>query len=72
MEIHLHLEEWSRWYTPVYITDNWIWRQTCGNKGGIYADDESLKMIFSPQYAAIRKIFVMAAKQNSQKSLKAL
>lgn len=66
----LTLEEWSRWYTPVYITDNWLWRQTCGNKGGIYADDESLKMIFSPQYAAIRKIFSYGSKTEKPKESK--
>lgn len=21
------LETWSRWYTPIYILDNWIWRE---------------------------------------------
>jgi hypothetical protein len=26
----LTVEEWSRWYTPVYMLDGWIWRQQCG------------------------------------------
>jgi type I restriction-modification system DNA methylase subunit len=26
----LTLEEWSRWYTPVYIWNGWLFRQACG------------------------------------------
>ena len=53
----LTCEEWSRWYTPVYIADGWIFRQRCG----ITADagretDEHLKMALDPMYAAFRKI----------------
>lgn len=44
----LTLEEWSRWYTPIYLIDNWLWRQPCGNRNGKYADDEQLKMFFNP------------------------
>ena len=25
----LTCEEWSRWYTPVYMADGWIWRNRC-------------------------------------------
>ena len=53
----LTCEEWSRWYTPVYIAEGWIFRQRCG----ITADagretDERLKMALDPIYAAFRKI----------------
>jgi len=26
----LTVEEWSRWYTPIYIMDGWARKQTCG------------------------------------------
>lgn len=26
----LTVEEWSRWYTPVYMLDGWMWKQHCG------------------------------------------
>jgi len=26
----LAMQEYSRWYTPVYMLDGWVWRQACG------------------------------------------
>jgi hypothetical protein len=51
----LSLQEWSRWYTPVYMLDGWIWRQACGNLDKRYPEDEAMKRVSDPLYAAIRK-----------------
>lgn len=51
----LLLKEWSRWYTPVYMLEGWIWRQTCGNINKRYPEDEAMKRAGDPQYDAIRK-----------------
>lgn len=50
----LSMEEWSRWYTPVYLMDGWIWRQACGNKDKRYPEDEAIKRATEPLYAVIR------------------
>ena len=50
----LTLQEWSRWYTPVYMLDGWVWRQACGNLDKRYPEDEALKSASDPVYAAIR------------------
>lgn len=54
----LMCEEWSRWYTPVYIVGGWIFRQHCGiTTDGIgWETDERLKMTLDPMYAAFRQI----------------
>lgn len=48
------VEEWSRWYTPVYMLDGWAWRQKCGNLDKRYPEDEAIKRASDPLYAAIR------------------
>lgn len=50
----LTMQEWSRWYTPVYILDGWVWRQSCGNEDKRYPEDEAIKRNNDPMYAAIR------------------
>ena len=50
----LSMEEWSRWYTPVYLLNGWLWRQNCGNKSIRYPEDEIMKRASDPVYAAIR------------------
>lgn len=50
----LTMQEWSRWYTPVYMLDGWVWRQTCGNDDKRYPEDEAMKRAEDPLYAAIR------------------
>ena len=48
------MREWSRWYTPVYLLDGWVWRQTCGNVNRRYPEDEAIKRACEPMYAAFR------------------
>jgi len=55
----LSLEEWSRWYTPAYIWDGWIWRQRCGNIDKQYPEDEAIKQVTETAYAAIRAAGIM-------------
>lgn len=62
----LTMEEWSRWYTPVYMLNGWVWRQTCGNRGGRYAEDEIIKRAQQPAYGFIRDM-----EANSRKDTKA-
>lgn len=47
----LTVEEWSRWYTPVFIEDSWIWRERYGITTARNLDDEMLKMAMEPMYA---------------------
>jgi hypothetical protein len=51
----LSMEEWSRWYTPVYMLDGWVWKRACGNIDKRYPEDEAIKQKSDPAYAAIRK-----------------
>lgn len=51
----LTVKEWSRWYTPVYILDGWLWRQQCGELDKTYPDDEALKRATDTMYAGIRQ-----------------
>ena len=52
----LSTEEWSRWYTPFYILDGWVWREHCGITDKFCVEDEMLKRSSEPMYAAIRKL----------------
>ena len=49
-------EEWSRWYTPVYIMNDWIWRAPCGITTGVNAVDEKIKCALEPTYSLLRKV----------------
>lgn len=51
------LQEADRWYTPAYILGNWVWRRPLGHTTGRNRDDEMLKMMTDPTYAAIRRIW---------------
>lgn len=53
----LTTEEWSRWYTPAYVLDGWIWREPCGITSSRNKYDEMLKSCLEPTYGAIRKLF---------------
>lgn len=53
----LTVEEWSRWYTPVYMIDGWVWRQQCGMTTARNVEDEQIKRSMDPKYNAIRNIF---------------
>jgi hypothetical protein len=52
----LTCEEWSRWYTPFYILNGWIWREHCGITTKFCIEDEMLKRASEPMYAAIRNL----------------
>ena len=53
----LTVQEWSRWYTPVYMLDGWVWRQQCGMTTARNIEDEKIKRSMDPKYNAIRNIF---------------
>lgn len=46
----ISLEAWSRWYTPVYIIDNWVWRQRLSFVNEKNYEDECLKCVLQPMY----------------------
>lgn len=52
----LSCEEWSRWYTPIYILNDWAWREPCRINAGPCVEDEMLKCASQPMYAAMRKL----------------
>lgn len=49
------LEEYSRWYTPMYVYGEWVWRCPLGMTEGKNASDEKLKMYQNPMYGAFRR-----------------
>lgn len=52
----LTVEEWSRWYTPVYMLNGWIWRQQCGMTDARNAEDEVIKRSMDPMYDKLRNV----------------
>lgn len=46
----LTLEEWSRWYTPIYILDDWIWRDKMTFTTKRNLEDEKIKCWLQPMY----------------------
>ncbi len=50
----LTVEEWSRWYTPMYLMDNWIWREQMLMTSGRNLDDEKIKCWLQPMYYLLR------------------
>lgn len=50
----ISLEEYTRWYTPLYVLRNWVWRTPMPFRPGRNKDDELLKMASEPWYAAAR------------------
>lgn len=52
----LTLQEYSRWYTPMYILGKWVWRWPVSLDGTRSPTDELLKRISEPIYGAIRQI----------------
>jgi len=61
----LTCEEYDRWYTPMYIKDNWVWRQPLGFTDTRAADDEILKRMTEPFYAAARYVDTLSKKNES-------
>lgn len=52
----LALSEYSRWYTPMYLSGDWVWREPWSLYGKRNPDDERLKMMSEPLYEAIRRM----------------
>lgn len=48
------LEEYDRWYTPVYLWRKWIWRAPMPFGKSGYISDEKLKCLDEPIYGAYR------------------
>jgi hypothetical protein len=57
----LTMEEWTRWYTPVYIANGWVWRSRCGLRDTRYVEDEMIKCALEPSYAALRQVEALIA-----------
>ena len=51
----LTCEEFSRWYTPVYLWNGWIWRESCGITNKFCIEDEKIKCALEPGYYAMRQ-----------------
>ena len=45
-------EEFSKWYTPMYVKDEWVMRRPFSMKGGWNHTDELLKITTIPYYGA--------------------
>ena len=50
----IKLEEFDRWYTPLYIWRKWVWREPMPFSCGRNKSDELLKMANEPWYALAR------------------
>lgn len=50
------LEEYDRWYTPLYIWRKWVWRAPMPFSSGHNRSDELLKMASEPWYALARNM----------------
>jgi len=57
----LTCQEFSRWYTPIYIGNGWIWRERCGISTKFCVEDEMIKRTLEPTYAAIRQVEALMA-----------
>lgn len=62
----LKAEEISRWYTPAYVLDRWVWRCKCAIVDGFVQDDEMLKMASEPIYAAIKKLKLLEKREENK------
>lgn len=49
-------EEYSRWYTPMYILNKWVWKEPLGFTYGRHEDDERLKRLTDPEYTKWRYV----------------
>ncbi len=50
----LKVEEYERFYTPVYIFNNWIWKEQLGMTTKKCIDDEKLKCLTEPMYGIMK------------------
>lgn len=63
-------KEYGRWYTPMYITGDWVWRQPFGITDGRNWDDELLKVAYQPMYGMIRYPEIFLNRRNEEKDQK--
>jgi hypothetical protein len=49
------LKKYSKWYTPMYIMDNWVWKSPFSLTGARSREDELLKRATTPHYDAMRR-----------------
>ena len=52
----LTVKEYSRWYTPVYLMNKWVWREPLLFGGAGKVSTELLKRIDEPLYGAYRRL----------------
>ncbi|MCL2053761.1 MAG: hypothetical protein FWG90_04875 [Oscillospiraceae bacterium] len=66
----LTCEQRSRWYTPVYLLNGWIWRERCAINDKFCIEDEIIKRASEPMYAILRDIetlFLAAVKLSEER-----
>lgn len=61
-------EEYSRWYTPVYLLNGWIWRFRCRITTKFCVEDEMIKCALEPTYAVMRQVEALIASAPSNNS----
>lgn len=59
----LAMQEYARFYTPVYMMGGWIWREPMTLANGFCVDDENLKCMLEPMYGLL-KYEINAKKEN--------
>lgn len=59
----LAMQEYARFYTPVYMMGGWIWRELMTLANGFCVDDENLKCMLEPMYGLL-KYEINAKKEN--------
>lgn len=52
----LTVDEWSRWYTPIYVLNGWQRRQRCGMTDRPDPVTEAMKRIEDPVYGEVRDV----------------
>jgi len=62
----LTCEEFSRWYTPVYLMNGWIWRFSCGIAREFCVEDEMIKCALEPSYAIMRQVQALFRESESE------
>lgn len=50
----LAMQEYARFYTPVYMIGGWIWREPMTLANGFCVDDENLKCMLEPMYGLLK------------------
>lgn len=49
----LNMEEYERWYTPVFMVDGWYWREASALKPGLNPDIMAFRCAEEPLYGAL-------------------